>query len=79
MRHETSPNASLVRATMVVQEQFCNDGICRVAGLILKPQIATAGTQLSFSGVYIPSEELIRLQYFDQKHQQRTAYCGGRA
>ena len=66
MRHETNPNVSLVRATMVIQEQFCDVGVCRIAGMILKPQVATAGTQLSFSGIYLPDLELIRLQYFDR-------------
>jgi len=65
MRHEIGSESSLVRGTMVVQEEFCDEGLCRISGLILKPQVATIGTQLPFSGVVLPNEEIIRLQYFD--------------
>jgi hypothetical protein len=66
MRHERGIDNTLVRATMVVDEQNCDGHICTIRGKIIKPQITTAGTQLSFSGHVLPEQGLIRFSYGDQ-------------
>jgi len=69
MRMDTISDNSLVKGTMVVQDEVCRSAICDIHGIIFKPQVVTVGTQMNFRGVAIPNENLIRIRYFDENNR----------
>jgi hypothetical protein len=72
MRPEMSESNTLVKGTMVVQKQDCNANPCTIEGMMLMPQVATVGTEISFRGIYIPSQNLIRIRYFDENNRSES-------
>lgn len=66
MRHERGIDNTLVRATMVIDDESCRGSVCTIRGKIIKPQVTTSGTQLPFSGHVLPEQGLIRFSYSDQ-------------
>ncbi|MBI1729582.1 hypothetical protein HY229_02825 [Candidatus Acetothermia bacterium] len=72
MRLEMSESNTLVKGTMVMQKQDCNANPCTIQGMMLMPQVATVGTEISFHGIYLPSENLIRFRYFDENNRSES-------